>query len=72
VEITGSQLRAYYDPSQFHPKAKAWELWNVENLSKNSNSPQIKIYQELYLEELDPRSFSLDLRKSKWHVVWKV
>ncbi|MFZ5448935.1 MAG: sacsin N-terminal ATP-binding-like domain-containing protein [Thermodesulfobacteriota bacterium] len=72
VEITLSQIRASLAPFQFYPKAHSWELWNIENLSKHSNSPvEIKIYRELSLDELDPRSYSLDLRTSKCQAGWR-
>ncbi|MBW1991424.1 MAG: DUF3883 domain-containing protein, partial [Deltaproteobacteria bacterium] len=72
VDLTLSEIRAFLRPDHFHPEARAWELWNVDNLSQNSPSPpMIKVYKELPLDKLEARAFSLDLRTTSCKDAYK-
>jgi len=72
AEITFNQILACFKPDRFYRGAK-WQLWNVENINRNSKlPPEIKIYEELSLEEFEPKSFYHDLRNSECIVVWRI
>lgn len=69
VEISLKQIMAYLKP-EIHDGDR-WELWNVEHLGENGRPPQIQIFTTLDLDQLEAKSFSVDLREQRPAEVWR-
>lgn len=69
VEISTRQLEAYLKP-EIHG-GNTWKLWNVEHLGENGRPPQIQIFTTLDLDQVEAKSFYVDIRKQRPAEVWK-
>ena len=62
VDVTHRELVEYYRARETH--SFQWQLWNVQNVSRNAGSPiRITRYVEIPEEALRSRTHTVDLRK---------
>lgn len=71
VEITLRQFEACFNPQKYG--GDAWELWNVENLSRESKLPhRARVYKTLLLDNVQAKTFHYDLQGVKAEEVWEL
>jgi len=69
VEISIRQIMAYLKPETHG--GDSWELWNVEHLRVNGRPPEIQIFTTLNLDQLEAKSFYVDIREQRPAEVWR-